>query len=186
MRIFLFEAGMTCTDDVINFLPHNRVNEYFSVTTLTDHIRKLLASKVPTSNGQKRLKGRVRVLQIIETFIHFFVVPIEWNDLDWQKEKRKLKGRNQMKQVKNQVNLLCLLQGLRFNCFVPFYHLLTNQKQKFPWITDQEIVVEKRKKAKLNYSKRKVQSGCNDWEWYRNIALGTILKTNSAGRFIAV
>ena len=74
---------MTRTDDVIHFLPHNRVNEYFSVTcTLTDHIRKLKASKVPTSDGQKRVKGRVRVLQIIETFIHFFVVPIEWNNLD--------------------------------------------------------------------------------------------------------
>lgn len=177
---------MTCTDDVINFLPHNRVNEYFSVTTLTDHIRKLLASKVPTSDGQKRLKGRVRVLQIIETFIHFFVVPIEWNNLDWQKEKRKLKGRNQVKKVKNQVNLLYLLQGLRFNCFVPFYHLLTNQTQKFPWITNQEIVVEKRKKVKLNYSKRNVQWYKWMTEWYGNITLGLILKTNSAGRFIAV
>ena len=177
---------MTCTDDVINFLPHNRVNEYFSVTTLTDHIRKLLASKVPTSNGQERLKGRVRVLQIIETFIHFFVVPIKWNDLDWQKKKRKLKERNHMKQVKNQVNWLCLLQGLRSNCFRPFHLLLTNQTQKFPWNIDQEIVVEKWKKANLNYSKRNVPNDTSEWEWNRNIALGTILKTNSAGRFIAV
>ena len=177
---------MTCTDDVINFLPHNRVNEYFSVTTLTGHIRKLLASKLPTSNGQKRLKGWVRVLQIIETFIHFFVVPIEWNDLDWQKKKRKLKERNHMKQVKNQVNWLCLLQGLRSNCFRPFHYLLTNQTQKFPWNIDQKIVVEKWKKANLNYSKRNVPNDTSEWEWYRNIALGTILKTNSAGRFIAV
>ena len=105
-RIFLFQAGMTCTDDVINFLPHNRVNEYFSVTTLTDHIRKLLASKLPTSNGQKRLKGRVRVLQIIETSIHFFVVPIKWNDLDWQKEKRKLKERISDKTSKESSKLI--------------------------------------------------------------------------------
>ena len=90
---FPFSSWDDMTDHVVSFLPHNRVNEYFSVTTLTDHIRKLLASKVPTSNGQKRLKGRVRVLQIIETSIHFFVVPIKWNDLDWQKEKRKLKER---------------------------------------------------------------------------------------------
>lgn len=101
---FPFSSWDDMTDYVISFLPHNRVNEYFSVTTLTDHIRKLLASKVPTSNGQERLKCRVRVLQIIKTFIHFFVVPIKWNDLDCQKEKRKLKERNQIKLVKNQVN----------------------------------------------------------------------------------
>ena len=79
---FPFSSWDDMTDHVVSFLPHNRVNEDFSVTTLTDHIRKLLASKVPTSNGQERLKGRVRVLQIIETSIHFFVIPIKWNDLD--------------------------------------------------------------------------------------------------------
>ena len=110
------------------------------------------------------------------------------NGMIWidKKKKRKLKERNHMKQVKNQVNWLCLLQGLRSNCFRPFHHLLTNQTQKFPWNIDQEIVVEKWKKANLNYSKRNVPNDTSEWEWYRNIALGPILKTNSAGRFIAV
>ena len=101
-----FKLGWHDGPRIVSFLPHNRVNEYFSVTTLTDHIRKRLASKVPTSNGQERLKGRVRVLQIIETSIHFFVVPIKWNDLDWQKEKRKLKERISDKTSKESSKLI--------------------------------------------------------------------------------
>lgn len=110
------------------------------------------------------------------------------NGMIWIDKKRRenWKKEYQIKQVKNQVNWLCLLQGLRSNCFRPFHYLLTNQTQKFPWNIDQEIVVEKWKKANLNYSKRVVPNDTSEWEWNRNIALGTILKTNSAGRFIAV
>ena len=184
---FPFSSWDDMTDHVISFLPHNRVNEYFSVTTLTDHIRKLLASKVPTSNGQERLKGRVRVLQIIETSIHFFVVPIKWNDLDWQKEKRKLKERISDKTSKESSKLIMPVTRSSIQLFWTIsFILLTNQTQKFPWNIDQEIVVEKLKKANLNYSKRNVLNDTSEWEWNRNIALGTILKTSSAGRFIAV
>lgn len=83
------------------------------------------------------------------------------NGMIWIDKKRRenWKKEYQIKQVKNQVNWLCLLQGLRSNCFRPFHYLLTNQTQKFPWNIDQEIVVEKWKKANFELQ----QTQCAKW-----------------------